>query len=110
MTANSEARKRSENANTFGVYFDRSDYRDFMPPSRGMSEFRTFPGARSHYWDYDDGPWIAVEVHGGPVKFRGPLPELRGVIDALELAYDRLANPPVPTNPYSSAGPLRRDS
>ena len=111
MTANSEARKRTENAETFGVFFDRSDYRDFQPPGRGVHEYRTFPGARSHYWTYDTDPWIAVEVRGGrPVKFMGPLADLRGVIDALELAYDRIANPPARTNPYTSAGPLRRDS
>ena len=111
---NSEARKRHEatpsDPNTFGVYFDRTEYRDFHPTPSMTKEFKCRSSTRSSYWSFGPTPSIAVDVPGGPLRLSGPLYNLRATLDALELAYDRLANPPAPTNPYTSAGPLRRDS
>ena len=113
MTQNSEARKRTEETvsdpDTFGLYFDRTEYRNFVPVPVAVKEFKCLSSTRSSYWSFGEVPSIAVDVPGGPLRLSGPLYNLRATLDALELAYDRLANPPAPTNPWSSAGPLRAD-
>ena len=111
MTANSEARKRTDETvsdpNTFGVYFDRREYRDFTPSPRNVQVHRCLHAPRAHYWDYDAFPNISVSTAGATARFSGPLDNLRATLDALELAYDRLVNPPAPTNPHTSGRSMK---
>ena len=113
MSQNSEARKRHEatpsDPDTFGVYFDRTEYRDFHPTPGMVKDFKCMSATRSSYWSFGPVPSISVEVPGGPLRLSGPLYNLRATLDALELAYDRLVNPPAVTNPATSASPLKAD-
>lgn len=82
---------------TFGLFLDRSDFRDFHPRPMDTTTFRARTYARGAC-GYGE-PSIAVDSGGGlTIQITGSHEEIRAVLDQLELAYDRLVNPPARTH------------
>ena len=82
------------------VTVPRSAYRGAVPVPWSTHSCKVAPD--SQVWAQDRGEVSAITlISWSSVELVGDLESLRNALDQMELAYDRLVNPPAATNPYT---------
>ena len=88
----------------FAVYLDRDDYRGGMPAPISTKVHKV--GPTPQVWQSSrDGVDTITLIGYSAIALTGTRAQLREALDQLELAYDRLENPPAATNPWTQGHP-----